>query len=212
MPRVANGGATESLAMSATTPLTTPLIGTLVDALENAVSAVPATRQHAVDEPAVAARKLARKAATRAAALSGALALPPGLLGMLTVLPDLIVIWRVQAQLVADIAGLYGKELQLTRSHMVYCLFRHAASQVARDFAVRAGQRLMIRQLSGGALRSALTSVGMAVTQRVAGTAASRWLPVVGAAAVAAYAYYDTMQVAKTAVNMLETPALVAPD
>ncbi|MEO8741452.1 MAG: hypothetical protein ABI537_17370 [Casimicrobiaceae bacterium] len=198
--------------MSVTTNLTTPLIGTLVDALENVVSGVPATRQHSVDDPGVAARKLARMAGARAAALSGALALPPGLLGMLTVLPDLIVIWRVQAQMVADIAGLYGKDLQLTRSHMAYCLFRHAASQVARDFAVRTGQRLMIRQLSGGALRSALTSAGMAVTKRVAGTAASRWLPVVGATAVAAYAYYDTIQVAKTAVTMLETPALEAPD
>jgi hypothetical protein len=198
--------------MSATTPPSTPLIGTVVDALENVVAGVPASHRHAVDAPAVAARKLARQAAARAAALSGAMALPPGLLGMLTVLPDLIVIWRVQAQMVADIAGLYGKDLQLTRSHMVYCLFRHAASQVVRDFAVRAGERLVIRQLSGGALRAALTNAGMAVTQRVAGTAASRWLPVVGAAAVAGYAYYDTLQVAKTAINLLETPALAAPD
>ena len=42
------------------------------------------------------------------------------------------------------------------------------------------------------------------MTQRVAGTTASRWLPVVGAAAVAGYAYFDTLQVAKTAVRMLE--------
>jgi hypothetical protein len=46
------------------------------------------------------------------------------------------------------------------------------------------------------------------VTQRVAGTAASRWLPVVGAAAVAGYAYFDTLQVAKTAVRMLEGTVL----
>ena len=155
-----------------------------------------------------AARAIARKAATRAAGLSGALALPPGVLGMLTVLPDLIAIWRIQAQLVSDIAGLYGKELQLTRSHMVYCLFRHAATQFTRDVVVRAGQRLLVRQLSGGALKSVLTSIGMTVTQRVAGTTASRWVPVLGAAAVAGYAYYDTLQVAKTAVRMLETPAL----
>jgi len=52
-----------------------------------------------------------------------------------------------------------------------------------------------------------LTSIGISVTQRIAGTAASRWLPIVGAAAVAAYAYYDTLQVAKTAIRMLESPA-----
>jgi uncharacterized protein (DUF697 family) len=150
---------------------------------------------------------LARKAAARAAALSGTLALPPGLLGMLTVLPDLIAIWRIQAQMVADIAGLYGRDMQLTRTHMLYCLFRHAASHATRDFVVRAGQRFIIHQLSGGALRSVLTSIGISVTQRIAGTAASRWLPIVGAAAVAAYAYYDTLQVAKTAIKMLESPA-----
>src|SRR5207247_1409192 len=119
------------------------------DVLEDLVSAVPESRESAVPSPAAAARKVARKAATRAAALSGALALPPGVFGMLTVLPDLVAIWRIQAQLVADIAGLYGKDLQLTRTHMLYCLFRHAASQLTRDFVVRAGERFVIRQLSG---------------------------------------------------------------
>jgi hypothetical protein len=182
--------------------------GTIVDAIESAVSHVPASRERAAQQPALAARNLARKAARRAAALSGALALPPGALGMLTVIPDLIAIWRIQAQMVADIAGLYGRELQLTRSHMVYCLFRHAATQLARDVAVRTGERLVFRQLSAGAMRSVLNGVGFNVTQRIAGTAASRWLPVVGAAAVAGYAYYDTMQVAKTAIALLGTPLL----
>jgi len=180
----------------------------VIDAIEEIVTGVPESREHAVERPANAARTLARKAAARAAAMSGALALPPGIFGMLTVLPDLIAIWRIQSQMVVDIAGLYGKEMQLTRTHMLYCLFRHAATQLTRDIAVRAGERFIIRQLSGGALRSALTSVGIVVTQRVAGTAASRWIPVAGAAAVAGYAYFDTMQVAKTAIQLLETPAL----
>jgi uncharacterized protein (DUF697 family) len=139
------------------------------------------------------------------------LALPPGIFGMLTVLPDLVAIWRIQAQMVADIAGLYGREVELTRAHMVYCLFRHATSQLARDVVVRAGERLVFRQMSGGALRSVLSSVGMSITQRVAGTAASRWLPVIGAVAVAGYAYYDTLQVAKTAIGLLETTGMTEP-
>ena len=81
---------------------------------------------------------------------------------------------------------------------MLYCLFRHMASQVLRDVVVRAGQRAVVRQLSAGAVASLLKTVGVSVTQRVAGTAASRWVPVVGAAAVGAYAYWDTLQVAKT--------------
>jgi hypothetical protein len=128
---------------------------------------------------------------------------------MLTVLPDIYVIWRIQRQMVADIFGLYGRSGELTRTHMLYCLFRHAASQVLRDVAVRAGQRVVIEQLSSGAIKGALARVGATVTQRLAGTAAARWVPIAGAAAVASYAYWDTLQVAKTARRLLSesTPA-----
>jgi hypothetical protein len=88
---------------------------------------------------------------------------------------------------------------------MLYCLFRHATSQLARDVVVRTGERFIVRQLSGGALRSLLSGIGISVTQRLAGTTASRWVPVLGAAAVAGYAYFDTLQVAKTAMRLLES-------
>ena len=181
-----------------------PLVGTIADAIENLVARVPPSREQSREEPAAAARAIARKAAVRAATLSGALALPPGVFGLLTVLPDLVAIWRIQAQMVSDLAGLYGKAMELTRTHMLYCLFRHASSQLARDVVVRAGQRFVVTQLSGGALRSVLTSIGISVSQRVAGTTASRWIPVLGAAAVAGYAYFDTLQVANTAIKLLE--------
>ena len=190
--------------MSAYSIAVRPIVDNIVDAIEDVVARVPPSREGTSDSPAAAAKVIARKAATRAAALSGALALPPGVFGLMTVLPDLIAIWRIQAQMVADVAGLYGKEMQLTRTHMLYCLFRHASSQLARDVVVRAGERFVVRQLSGGALRSFLTGIGISVTQRVAGTTASRWVPVLGAAAVAGYAYFDTLQVARTAVKLLE--------
>jgi hypothetical protein len=88
---------------------------------------------------------------------------------------------------------------------MVYCLFRHMASQVARDVVVRAGQRVIVQQLSAGAIGALLRHIGVSVTKRVAGTAASRWVPIAGAAAVGAYAYWDTMQVAKSTYRLLES-------
>jgi len=197
---------TNTAVMSESTAISRiPGMEALLDALENVVSTVPRSRQGVASEPELAAAKLARKAARKAAAVSGALALPPGLFGMLTVLPDLVAIWRLQAQMVADIAGLHGKDLQLTRAHMLYCLFRHAASQAVRDIAVRTGERVVMLQLSGGALRSVLASIGLTVGPRVAGAAAGRWIPVIGAGAVAAYAYYDTLQVARTAIELLQT-------
>jgi hypothetical protein len=175
--------------------------------IERVIADVPSPHTQPVPDPAEQAARIAQGTARRAAALSASLALPPGPLGMLTVLPDLYLIWQLQRQMVADIFALYGRSAELTRAHMLYCLFRHLASHVARDVAVRAGQRVVVRQLSGGALRSALQSLGMTITRRVTGSAAGRWLPVVGAAAVGAYAYWDTLQVAKSARLLLESNA-----
>jgi hypothetical protein len=172
-------------------------------AIERVIADVPAPRTHQVSEPGREAAAIAKRAAKQAALLSGSLALPPGPLGMLTVLPDLYVIWKTQRQMVADIFGVYGRTAELTRVHMLYCLFRHAASHVLRDVVVRTGQRVIVQQLTAGALKGILGKVGVTVTRRVVGTAASRWVPLAGAAAVGAYAYWDTLQVARTAHRLL---------
>jgi hypothetical protein len=85
---------------------------------------------------------------------------------------------------------------------MLYCLFRHAAAQALRDIAVRLGERILIRRpaLRGG--QRILQRIGVRITQRIAGTAIVRWLPLVGALGVGAYAYYDTGQVADTAIDL----------
>jgi hypothetical protein len=176
--------------------------------IERVIADVPAPHTRPVADPDREAARIVKRAARQAGMLSGSLALPPGPLGMLTVLPDLYLIWQTQRQMVADVFALYGRSAELTRTHMLYCLFRHAASQVMRDVAVRAGQRFVVRELSGSALRNALSTVGVAVTQRIAGTAASRWVPLAGAMVVGGYAYWDTLQVAKTAQRLLgDAPA-----
>ncbi len=173
--------------------------------IERIIAQVPVSRVEAAADPTRLAEKIAHEAARSAALVSASLALPPGPFGMLTVLPDLFLIWKIQRQLVADIFALHGRTVELTRTHMLYCLFRHMASQVLRDVVVRAGERAIVRQLSTQALRSTLQSLGLTVVQRLTGTSVSRWVPLVGAAAVGAYAYWDTLQVARTALNVLAT-------
>ena len=45
--------------------------------------------------------------------------MPPGPLGWLTIAPELLAVWKIQAQMVSDLAGVYGKAATLTREHMV---------------------------------------------------------------------------------------------
>ena len=42
----------------------------------------------------------------------------------------------------------------------------------------------------------------MRVGQRMTSSAIARWLPIVGAVGVGAYAYYDTAQVGRTAIAL----------
>jgi hypothetical protein len=46
--------------------------------------------------------------------------------------------------------------------------------------------------------------IGARLAQRTAGKGVARWLPIVGAMGVGAYAYLDTAQVAATAIDLFE--------
>jgi hypothetical protein len=175
------------------------VVEALGDAIVALVSRVPPTIEAPADDPAAQVQRLARQAGRRAALISGGLALPPGPLGVLTLVPDLIAIWRIQAQLVADIAGARGRSGSLTREQMLYCLFRHAASQMLRDVVVRTGQRAIVHRLTVGAIQSIASRLGVQVSRQLIAKSASRWVPGLGAAAVAAYAWWDTERVARTA-------------
>lgn len=172
---------------------------------------VPTSSERKSRNPAEAARKIASTAAVSAATAAGSLALPPGPLGWLTVLPEMVLVWKIQAQMVADIGALYGKRRVLTQEQMIYCLFKHTASQAVRDLVVRVGERVIVRHASVRAINTVAQRIGLKVTQRALAKSASRWLPVVGAVGVAAYAYYDTANVAKSAVGMFEGEIEVEP-
>jgi hypothetical protein len=184
----------------------------LVQKLLEVIVHVPATAEPPSPTPELRCRAIIRGAAIKTAGTSGTLALPPGPWGMLTVLPDLVTVWKIQAQMVADIAGAYGKTAALSREQLLYCLFRQTASQAVRDMVVRIGDRLAIRRAPLRVLQRALRPIGLEMAQRLAGRTASRWLPVVGALGMAAYAYRDTVRVGHTAVELFSREVALEDD
>jgi hypothetical protein len=178
----------------------------LAKAILDIVASVPKTTEStpAGGSPRDRARQIQTAASLKAAAISGTLALPAGPLGLAAILPDLISVWRIQAKMVADIAGAYGQSAHLSQEHMVYCLFRHAAAQIVRDLAARVGQRIVIRRATIKALQTMARQLGIKVSKQVIAKSAARWLPLVGSLGVAGYAYYDTAQVAATATELFD--------
>src|SRR5262245_3935022 len=175
-----------------------PITQSLLDLL----SRIPRSSEPASSDPKDRARAVARTAALRAAGISGALALPPGPLGLATVLPDLLAIWHLQQAMVSDIAAAFDKSAFLRKEAMVYCLFRHGSAALMGNLVVRAGERYLIQQTALRVIQEVLERVGVRVTRQMIEKGISRWVPLVGALGIGAYAYYDTRRVAATAIDL----------
>lgn len=166
-------------------------------------------------DPDARAEILIKQAALKAAAVSTSLSIPAGFTGVLTSIPDIAAVWRIQAQLVSDIACTYGKFAMLSREAMVWCLFRHSAASLLRDVAVRTGSRIVVQKLSLAALQKLLQRIGVKISTNFLGRIALRAIPAIGAVGNGAYTYFDTNEVGKTAKSYfkalegVEKPELV---
>ena len=183
--------------------------GPLGQAVLDALGELPRSALTPSAQPHQDSVRTARSAATKAAIAAGTLALPMGPLGWLTVLPEMVTVWRIQARLVADIAALHGRTQGLTKEELLYCMFRHSAGQLVRDLVVRVGERSLVRTATLHALRLVAQRIGASLARAVAGKSVARWLPVAGAVGMGAYAFWDTRQVAATATELFATEVIV---
>jgi len=195
-----NGDATRTGQSQAAAQIT----GVLLDV----ILSIPKSQEQTSPAPEVRATELINKACRTTAGISGGAALVPGPIGLLTILPDMYAIWRVQSQLVADIAATHGKSGALTKEQMIWCLFKHSAAHVAGDFVVQVGERYIVHPRSLRLMQKAVNLLGIKIAQRVLGKSVARYLPVLGAAAVARYAYVDTKKVG-LAANALFSKEIV---
>jgi hypothetical protein len=156
-------------------------------------------------QPEEAARQLAATAALKAALAAGSLALPGGVLGWLAVLPQLRTVWRIQVQLVVDIAALHGHRGRPTREEILRCLFQHGTTRSLQQVAARVGAGLPAPSVPGRLLQVVAHRVAVRLVHRVAGRWWARLLPLVGAAGIGAYAYVETARVGSAAMALFGT-------
>jgi hypothetical protein len=181
--------------------LALPSENPLLRALEDLALQIPTSNEPVSANPSKRATEIVRKAGLMAGALSATLAIPPGPMGMLTVIPDLLKVWQIQQQMVADIAACYGKTYLLNRQMMVYCLFRHGAAMILRDVVARVGERVIVKKGGLKLIQQTLRKIGIHVTQKAVGKSLSRWLPAIGPVLIGGYSMMDTRKVGKTAID-----------
>jgi len=187
-------------------PVAQSVYSRVAQTILDVVAHIPETDEPKSRTPRQQARQIAFAGAAKAGLAAGTLALPPGLAGMFTVIPQLIAVWRIQIKMVADIAAVYGQSAKLTREQMLYCLFKATAAQAVGRLVVTVGESVLIRRPTLRVLESIAEKVGMKVTQTLLGGGIARWLPFVGALGVGAYTYCETGRVAQTAIDLFEKP------
>ena len=188
-----------------------PARQTWLDLIENLATSIPSSIEQASADPQKRAREIVRVAGLKAGALSATFALAPGPAGMLTVIPDLIKVWQIQQQMVADVAASFGKSAQLNRQMMMYCLFRHGAAMLVRDVVARVGERVIVKQASVRVIQQTLRKIGIHVSQKAVGKSLSRWLPIVGPVLIGGYSLIDTRNVGKTAIDTFSRQIEIEP-
>lgn len=146
---------------------------------------------------------LIKSVSLRNAAISGSANLIPGPWGMLGVVPELILVIKNQIELIYDIGRAYDKKEVMTKE-LILVIFISAIGSGTGSLFVLHGGKYFVKRASLQVFQRLITILGGRVTQQAVKSAISKWLPVIGAAAMAAWANYLTRQIGKKAKEILQ--------
>lgn len=136
------------------------------------------------------------------AGISGAASLVPGPFGMLAVIPELGVVIRNQLAMIYDIGMVYGKEDVLNKE-LLAGIFLTAMGVSAASLLLMHGSKVLVKRVTLRVFQKVVVLLAGRITQQALKSAISKWLPGVGAAAMAAWTGYMTLQVGKKAEEIL---------
>lgn len=148
-----------------------------------------------VDNPEIIVEEIIKNASWKAGTISATCSLPGGAFGFLTLLPELIMIFRIQGTMIKDISCIYGKETQLNRELLLFCLFKHGGAHIFRKFVEETGVKVLIRPTTVRAFQALLQKIGLDISKRVLRKNLTRWIPLAGAAVTGTFAFMDTKSV-----------------
>lgn len=141
---------------------------------------------------------LIKSSALTNSAVSGSASLIPGPWGMMAVVPELILVSRNQIGLIYDIAAAHGQKDMMTKD-LAAAIFLSGMGTTAGSLLVAHGSKFLVKRASLQVFQKMIVLLGGKITQQALKSAISKWLPGVGAAAMAAWTNYTTRQIGKKA-------------
>lgn len=137
------------------------------------------------------------------AAISGGAGLMPGPWGMVVVIPEIATVIRNQLAMIYDVGMAYGKSRVLNKELLAGVLLTAMGSS-AGSLLVMQGSKVLVKRVALRSFQQIIVMLAGRITQQALKSAISKWLPVVGAAAMAVWSNYLTRQVGKKAIEIFE--------
>ena len=170
----------------------------LLKAIFRTLVEIPDSHEPEAGDPHRASDKIIRRSCKKAGLLSATLALPTGPLGLITLMPDLTGVWKIQSQMVSDIASAYGERKRLDREQMLFCLFKHSVYHLVGEVITKSGERYIVQKLSERTFGHIVEKLALRIGSRLTLRATKIVFPLVGSAFLGACSYCDTRQVGAT--------------
>ncbi|MEH2266627.1 hypothetical protein [Nostoc sp.] len=180
----------------------------IANALEGIFESVALTRkQHFIENPIKRPTlqdidSIVKSYSNQNALIAGATNLIPGPLGMLATLPELVAIIRNQIQMIYDLGVAHGKESNLNAT-LLLGLFSTVMGEGAIGLVAIKGKQLLVKKASVQVIQKVIFWLGGSISQKLLKQFIAKWLPVVGAAAMAIWARQSTINMGKKASEML---------
>jgi uncharacterized protein (DUF697 family) len=180
----------------------------IANALEGVFESVALTRkQHFIENPTKRPTpqdidSIVKGYSNQNALIAGATNLIPGPLGMLATVPELVAIIRNQIQMIYDLGVSHGKESSLN-STLLLGLFSTVLGEGAIGLVAIKGKQLLVKKASVQVIQKVVFWLGGTISQKLLKRFIAKWLPVVGAAAMAIWARQSTMSMGEKASKML---------
>lgn len=128
------------------------------------------------------------------AAISGGANLVPGPWGMLVVVPELTLVLRNQIQMIYDIGAAKGKEEEITKELLIG-IFLTAVGNGAGSLLTIQGSKVLVRRTALRTMQKLVALLGGKITQQAMKSMVGKWVPIVGAATLAAWTGYMTKHI-----------------
>lgn len=137
------------------------------------------------------------------AVVSGGATILPGPWGMAGSIPEIGILMRNQIAMIFDIGVAYGKEDSMTKE-LVAGIMMSSAGSIGGKLLIVQGERLIVKRVSLRMFQKAIELFGSRVLQQMLKSVISKWLPFVGALAMATWSNYSTKLIGRLAADLLK--------